>query len=245
MRKILTFIILISVLASTGLAAQSYIRSTGVIDTPTAYTLNRGIYKFSFLAYNDGGVETKGNIGLHDNLYLGVSFDIESALGKDEAKPNVPGVIAKVKISDGWEQFPISLAFGYDSFYIGQEGMKDNDENNLNRMIFGPYFVITKPIYLLNDEQHINFGITIPTQPDYVPEDAAYFVSLDIPLGEQVIFKAEGERIYYNFERDEDWLLGVGLKYSYLNHIGVELDFIFQKHERANRVLRVEYMDEF
>ncbi len=246
MRKFIYSISLLAIIVyPEDSSAQSYNRSTLVIDTPTAYTLDRGIYQFSFLAYNNGGLELKGFIGLHDNLFLGVSVDVESALGKDETKPNIPGVIAKLKITDGWETFPISFAFGYDSFYIGQEGRIDDAENEIDRMIYGPYFVVTKPIYLLDDEQHLNFGIRVPAQPYFVPEDTAYFVSLDVPLGEFFTFKAEGERIYYNFDRPREWLLNIGLKYSYLNHIGVEFDIMFQKKDRANRMLRLEYIDEF
>ncbi len=246
MKRYILYIFLLSIILFPKDAfAQSYNRSTMVIDTPTAYTLDRGIYQFSFLAYNNGGVELKGLIGLHDNLFLGVSVDFESFIGKDKMKPNIPGVIAKLKITDGWETFPISFALGYDSFYIGEEGRVDDAENELDRMIYGPYFVVTKPIYLFDDEQHLNFGIRMPAQPYFVPEDSAYFVSLDVPLGEMFTFKIEGERIYYNFDRPREWLLNVGLKYSYLNHIGIEFDVMFQKQDRANRMLRIEYIDEF
>jgi hypothetical protein len=40
-------------------------------------------------------------------------------------------------------------------------------------------------------------------------------------------------------------MLNLGLKYSYLNHIGVEFDLLMQKKSRSNRVLRIEYNDEF
>jgi hypothetical protein len=95
------------------------------------------------------------------------------------------------------------------------------------------------------DEQHVHFGVRVPAQPYYVPEDTSYFLSLDVPIGEFVIFKTEGERVYYDFDRRDDWLWSIGLKYSYFNHIGVELDIMFQKHQRGNRMLRIEYTDEF
>ena len=232
-------------LVEASLFAESYSRTTYVIDSPTAFTLEKGMYQFSCLAYDRGGLELKAFMGLHDNLYLGASFDIQSALGKDDPEPHAPGVIAKIKFTDGPERFPISLAIGYDSFYIGQEGRTYNNENKLNRMIYGPYFVITKPIYLIDEEQHVHAGVRVPVQPYYVPEDASYFVSFDVPLGNSVIFKAEGDRIYCDFSRSREWMLNLGLKYSYLNHIGVEFDFLMQKKSRSNRVLRIEYTDEF
>jgi hypothetical protein len=225
--------------------AQHYVRNTSVIDTPTAYTIGRGTYQVSLLGYDNGGVEIKMILGLHDIFYLGVSEDMQNAIGKDKPKPNVPGVIAKLKFTDGWPTFPISLAMGYDSFYIGEEGKTYNPDNELNRMIYGPYAVITKPIYILDDEQHLHFGIRVPTQPDYVPGDTAYFFSLDIPLGEFFIFKAETERIYYDFSRSREWLYNVGMRYSYLGRLGVEFDVLIQPREPANRIIRIEYNDEF
>ncbi len=225
--------------------SQNSIRDNMVIDTPTAYTLGKGMYQFSFLAYDNGGIELKALMGLHDNLYLGGSFDIQNALGKNDPEAHAPGVVAKVKFTDGWETFPVSIAIGYDSFYIGQEGKTYNSANKLDRMIHGPYFVVTKPVYLLDDEQHIHFGMRVPLQPYYEPSDTSYFLSLDIPIGKSFIFKTESERIYYDFSRRREWLLNVGLKYSYLNHIGVEFDILMQKKDRGNRILRFEYNDEF
>jgi hypothetical protein len=225
--------------------SQNSSRSNTVIDTPTAYTLDRGMYQFSFLAYDNGGIELMAVMGLHDNLYLGASFDVQNALGKEKPEAHAPGVIAKIKLTDGWERFPVSAAIGYDSFYIGQEGKTYNSNNELNRMIYGPYFVITKPIYLLDDEQHFHFGIRVPMQPYYEPDDTSYFASFDIPLGKSLIFKAETERLYYDLSRRREWLLNLGLKYSYLNHIGVEFDILMQKKDRGNRILKFEYNDEF
>mgnify|MGYP001094057473 CR=1 FL=1 len=225
--------------------AQYYIRNTTVIDTPTAYTIARGTYQLSFLGYDNGGVELKAFIGLHNNFFLGASLNIQNAIGKDDPNPNVPGVVGKIKFTDGWEMFPISIAIGYDSFYIGEEGRTYNSQNELNKIIYGPYFVITKPIYLFNDEQHIHFGIRVPTQPEYVPKDTSYFFALDIPLGEMFIFKAEMERIYYNFERADEWLYNIGLRYAYMQRLGIEFDVLFQKDENPNRILRIEYINEF
>lgn len=242
-RYILVFVFFIFIVQN--LHAQYVARSCEVIDTPTAYTINRGTYQFSFLGYDNGGLEVRSFIGLHDNLFLGMSFDMQNAIGKDEVQPNVPGVLAKIKFTDGWETFPISIALGYGSFYIGNESKTENYDNELNRMIYGPYFVVTKPVFLLGNEQHISGGIRVPAQPYYVPEDSSYFISFDFPLSDSVIFKTEGERIYYNFSNPRKWIWNVGLKYSYMNHIGIEFFVMFQKQDRANRMLRIEYIDQF
>ena len=252
--KVFIFVITLT-LARGALLAQSYVRNTTVIDTPTAYTITRGTYQVSVLGYDRGGVEFKTFIGLHDNLFLGISLDVQNAIGKEKTEPNVPGVVAKIKFTDGWERFPISFAVGYDSFYIGQQGRVMNNtteenqgeftDNELNRMIYGPYFVVTKPIYLLDDEQHINFGMRVPSQPNYVPGDTSYFLSLDIPMGQYIVLKAEGERVYYDFSRPSEWLFNTGLRFSYLNRLGIEFAFLFQSGEQVHRILRVDFRNEF
>ncbi len=220
-------------------------KQTTAIDTPTAFTIARGTYKFSFLAYDMGGVEFKTYLGLHDIVYLGVSLDVQHAIGKEEAKFNIPGAIGKLKITDGNEYLPISIAIGYDSFYIGNEGLEKNESNVLNEMIYGPFLVFTGSIYLFDSEQYLSVGIRTPTQPYYKPDNTSYFASLDIPLGEFFRFLLETERIYWNFRDNDDWLYNVGLKYNYFDQINFTVGVIFQEDERPNRVFRLEYHSQF
>ena len=242
---IFAMLVIFGTVVSPVVADQSFHLSTE-IDSPTAYTIGRGSYDLSMWGYDQGGVEFKAYIGLHDYFYLGASFDIEHAIGKEKAHANVPGVVAKLKFTDGWETFPISFAVGYDSFYVGTPGKYKDDENKYaNRMIYGPFFVITKPIYLLNSEQHISGGIRVPAQPKFVKKDTSYFASVDIPLGQFFTIKGETERIYYNLERHKDWLFNAGMQYNLLQKLSVEFDIICQKEERVNRVIRVEYTDAF
>jgi len=220
-------------------------KQTTAVDTPTAYTIARGTYKFSFLAYDAGGVEFKTYLGLHDIIYLGVSLDVQHAVGKEKAKFNVPGAIGKIKITDGNEYLPISVAFGYDSFYIGNEGLEHNESNVLDEMIYGPFLVFTGAIYLFDSAQYLSVGVRCPTQPYYKPDNTSYFASLDIPLGDFFRFVLETERIYWNFRDNEDWLYNVGLKYNYFDQVNFTIGVIFQEDERPNRVARLEYHAEF
>lgn len=267
MKKLHTvFIVLILLFLTTSLSAQQFSRYTTVIDTPTAFTIPHGTYQLGMLAYDEGGLEFKTVVGLTDMFYMGVSFDMEHAIGRDKIRPNVPGVIAKFKVTDGPESFPISLALGYDSFYMGATGkvvtstsseddsglgLGDTTEETeervdpLNRMVYGPYFVITKPIYILDEEQHISGGFRIPAQPNYKPDDSSYFLSLDVPMGQYFTVMAETERIYWNFKRSEDWLLNFGFRYNIFTKVGVELDLLLERGETPNRVVRIEYTDEF
>jgi len=255
MRKIYSISLLI-LMISTALYSQQYVRYTQEIDTPTAYTIPMASYSFSMLAYDEGGLEFKVAVGLHDKFMLGVSFDSEHAIGKDTWQPNVPGVVAKVKFTDGSENFPIAIALGYDSFYLGPSGKAENnvsedgktsnyDSTKYNRMIYGPYFVITKPIYLFDEEQHTSLGFRLPAQPDFVPRDSSYFFSFDIPVGQYFTFKSELERVYWNFSRNSEWLVNAGVRYNIFTKVGVELNLIMQYGIMPNRVVRVEYTDAF
>jgi hypothetical protein len=199
----------------------------------------------SLFAYDQGGLEFKTFIGLHDNIYLGVSCDVEHAVGKEDPHFNIPGVVAKVKFTDGWETFPISIAAGYDSFYLGTPGKVDNQANELNRMIYGPFLVITKPIYLLDSEQHISGGIRVPAQPYFSGRDTSYFLSFDVPMGKYFTLKGEEERVFYNFNRFNEWLSNLGVEYTFMSKFSIEFDFMFRYHESMNRIIRVEYTDEF
>lgn len=242
MKKYIIIIILFVFFAEI---TYSQSKSITGIDTPTAYTIQRGMYQVNFFGYDKGGVELKTIIGLHDSLFLGISLDMQNVIGKDESKPNIPGVIARLQLTEGWPALPLGIAVGYDSFYLGNAGKTENSYNELNRMIYGPYLAFTSPIYLFDSIQYISYGIRVPTQPDYVPEDTSYFLCFDIPLSESFRFKTEGERVYYNFDRNEEWLLNFGLRYTYLEKLGIEFDVLLQDNERPNRVIRIIYNDEF
>ena len=244
MRLVFNFkIIVLIILLPALLFAQG--KQTVVMNTPTAFTIAKGTYKVSFLEYDNGGMEFKTYLGLHDILFLGVSFDVQSAIGRDKPEFNVPGVIAKLKFTDGWDKLPIAIAIGYDSFFVGYDGVRENNENELDRVIYGPYLVFTGSIYLFDSEQYVNVGIRTPTQPYYTPDRSSYFASLDIPLGD--FFRLEGgvERLYWNFKKHEEWLYSAGLKFNYYDHIAIEMAVIMQEEMRPNRVIRIEYHGQF
>lgn len=220
-------------------------KQTSVIDTPTAFTIAKGTYKVSLLEYDNGGMEFKTFLGLHDIIYLGVSLDVQSAIGRDEPEFNVPGVIAKLKFTDGHEAFPIAIAAGYDSFYTGYEGKEHNVKNDVNRVIYGPYLVFTGSIYLLDSEQYLSVGVRTPTQPDYKPDNTSYFTSLDIPMGEFFRFQFEVERVYWNFRDVGDWLFNPGIKFNYFDQVYFTFGVMFEDDEKPNRIIRFEYHGEF
>lgn len=239
--------LILPALIITSVAAYSQPRQTDVIDTPSAFTMERGSYAIKVRAYDQGGMELKSYIAIFDSLYLGGSFDIQHFIGKKTPEPNFPGVVAKVKFTDGWKEFPISVAMGYDSFYVGSEGRRNEDDtdNELNRIIYGPYIAVTKPIYLMGDEQYVGWGLRVPAQPYYDGNDTSYYLSVDFPAGPVFRIKSEIERVYWNFSRPSQWLFNLGFQYIYMERVAVEFDMIFQYDENVNRVLRIGYYDNF
>ncbi|HRP70364.1 MAG TPA: hypothetical protein PLY93_12595 [Turneriella sp.] len=214
-----------------------------MVNTPTAQTLKRGEFNVALTAYEGGGIFNRNMIGIHDNIYLGAAFDVENAIGYNTAKMNIPGVIAKAKLTDGWADFPILLAVGYDAFYASRYG-KVNTGNPYNRMIFGPYFSITKPIYLLGDEQHIHFGTRMPVYPNYTPEDTELYIGIDFPMGMFIpIF--EIQRILFDANRFKEILFNLGFRFQFFDHLAFEIDFMMGIDQRTNRMLVFEYMDRF
>jgi len=223
---------------------QALVPLTDMVDTPTAITLPRGDFSVGLTGYDGGGLLTKAIIGLHDKVYLGASIDIENAIGENTARMNIPGVVGKIRFTDGWEDFPIFISLGYDSFYSGAKGKIYNAENPYNRMIYGPNVTITKPIYLFGMEQHVHGGVRTPIQPYYVPEDTSMYFSMDFPIGSFIpIF--EIERIYFNNQRMKEILFNLGLRFQFFESLAIELDFMFGIDQKPNRMLVFEYIDRF
>ena len=237
------FIIFFTVIITQQVYAQS--KSIVAVDTPTAYTIGRGTYLISTLFYDEGGVELKAIIGLHDSIDLGISFDVQDLIGTGTPQPNIPGVVARFQLTDHIAQLPLAIALGYDSFHIGRQGKRDHASNKYNRMIYGPYAAFTNTIFLFGAEQYISYGVRLPVQPDFVPEDASYFLGIDIPILSSFRIKTEMERVYYDFRSPDEWLVNIAARYTYLDQLGIELAFLIQMNGEVNRVVRLEYHGEF
>ena len=236
--------IIIALLIAKSSNIQAVVPNLDLVDSITAITLPRAGYDVSLTAYTEGSLLIKALIGLHDNFYLGASFDIEALVGNKQLKFNIPGVIAKLKFTDGWKDFPILIALGYDSFYLGEEGKIKNAENPFNRLIYGPYFVITKPIFLLGGEQHIHIGVRTPIQPVFLPENTAMYFAIDFPIGFFVPM-FEINRIYFQQDRLEETLFNLGFKFNIVDNFSIELNFLIDSKKNINRVLALEYTDYF
>ncbi|OHD63196.1 MAG: hypothetical protein A2176_11515 [Spirochaetes bacterium RBG_13_51_14] len=143
-------------------AQSEHLLPTGeaVINIPTAYTMYRASYNFNVFVYDQGGVQLKAFVGVHDNIYFGISFDMQHALGGDTLKPHIPGAVAKIKLVDGFRYVP-AIAIGYDSFYEGKNGIIDNAKSFYNKLMNGPYFVFINPyvyVYRKNEKKDLYYN---------------------------------------------------------------------------------------
>ncbi len=252
------------------------LRGEYLIDSPTAYTIERASFNFNVFEYNEGGIRLASYVGLHDNIYFGVSFNMKDVLGNDPVRPEIPSVIAKIKLVDGFPYIP-AIAVGYDSFFEGTSQHLDNASSFYNKLINGPYLayinplvyyyrknmrkdlyynvkntmfsgpyvVFTSPIYLFSSVQYIVYGVRMPVQPRFRPDDTAYFFGLDIPLGEIFRIKGEAERIFWNLRTPGEWFFNCAARITLFNQLGLEFGLIIEPGERINRILKIEYHGEF
>jgi len=224
---------------------QAQTKNIRNIDTPTAFTLGRGVYSISVMGYDGGGLEFSTAAGLFDPFYFGISLDFQNVIGKEKPRLHVPGVVAKLQVIDSIATRPVFVALGYDSFYMGGYGIRNDSRNIVDRIIFGPYFVVTQPIYLFLGEQFVSYGMRMPTQPIYVPEESSYFLALTVPITQNFHLKGEIARVFWDFRDPDEWLYNFGFRYVFAGKLAFEFDFLWQPGEIPSRVLRVEYRDHF
>lgn len=215
-----------------------------LVDTPTAATLARGSYSINVWGYDGGGILTKAMLGLHDNITLGTAFDIEHVIGNQEVKFNVPGVIARIKFMDEVANVPLLVSIGYDAFYEDSLPLEELGDVISSRLIYGPYLVLTKPVFMIESEQHFHFGVRVPFQPFYTPEDASFFIGFDFPLG-LIVPMFEIEKIFFDSSRWDSVLYNIGIRFNLYDTFGIELNFMLKENEPANRILTFEYTNMF
>lgn len=231
-------------MAEPAATAPTGIPNVDLVDTPTANTIGRGNYQFSFTGYNEGGILSKGIVGLADQIYMGVSFDVSRAIGHRKPEVNIPGAIAKIKVYEGQSAAPMKLAVGYDSFYAGKSGRHQNIHNPFNQVIYGPYAVMSRPIWMFGQQQYFHMGVRTPLQPYYNSADTSLFAGVEVPLN-QFFILAEVERVYFDSNRLRDALVNVGFRYVLFEKMALELNFMMGYNITANRMLVFEYTDRF
>ncbi|GAI08378.1 unnamed protein product, partial [marine sediment metagenome] len=204
-------------------------------------------YDILFDIYDGGGIQSRIMIGLGDYLFLGLSFDVEKAIGNQTPKVYYPHPLGKMKLVLG----DMGLAIGYDSFFVGPDGKEVTVTTNGTTIatdkdiIYGPYLVGSKPIYLMGSEQHFHLGLRIPVVPSYDEDEISLFFGLDIPLNPEFVLLGEIEKIYFNSDRFDEILYNFGLKFTMAERLGVKLGFRAKVEEETSRTVTIEYQNLF
>lgn len=214
------------------------------VNTPSGATLLRGGYDISIWGYQDGGIFTRTMIGLSDNIMLGVSFDTEELIGNGNIKFNTPGVIARIKLTDQIGDMPLLIAAGYEPWLVPAFDTAGLPSMTSSRFLYGPYLVFTKPIFLMESEQHIHLGLRMPLQPYYAPQDTSLFISFDFPLG-NFIPMFEIDRIYFDGSRLRYVLWNFGFRLNLFDTFGIELNIVLDENGLVDRFLGFEYAGMF
>ena len=205
-----------------------------MVDTPTALTLYRGSYHISFWSYTNGGIFSRIVVGLWDIFFLGASLNVDQAIGNEPVRWNPPGPSLRLLLTRGWQEMPIYIAIGYGAFSI------DILQRNSSPIKYGPYVVFTKPIFLWGEEQHIHWGIRVPTQPKYSPQDTEFFLSMDFPLGYFMPI-IEISQVYFNKDRLKEISFNFGFRFLLGAYSALEIDLLTSPKKRASRILSLEF----
>lgn len=198
-----------------------------LVNNPTAYTLERASYAFNCFVHDEGGMEIKSYVGVHDNLYFGVSFNIDHFLGAEVMRPSIPGVVAKIKLVDGFYYVP-AIAVGYDSFYQGKHPVVDDARSFKQKVRNGPYFVFINPlvyVYRKNVRKDLYYN-------QYFGIHQGPYIAFTNPI---YLFKSE-QFIVYGVRmpvqpdflpRDTSYFFGLDIPLGKYFRIKAELDRVF------------------
>jgi hypothetical protein len=124
------------------------------MDIPTADILDPMTYSTSFRFYNEGGLVSRLVIGPLKRVNLGISFDVQHAIGSGDPHMIRPSLFFKLRFFDGTDILP-ALALGYDNQgYLWQESTRDFLQPDK-----GVYLVGSHEIFVPNLEVHAGMNV--------------------------------------------------------------------------------------
>ncbi len=220
-----------------------------MFDSPTAYTLERASFNVQTLAYDKGGMELKSFVGLHDSLYFGLSFDVQHLIGSEKPKPGIPGAVFKVKVIDKFKWVP-AIALGYDSFYIGSNGVNDAPKTSRQRIMRSDYMIFFSPEYYFyrkhrdkNQEEKRSYN-----RMQYGPY-AVFTIPLPLFDSEQLISVGARMPVQPYFEpKNTSYFVSVDIPIGEIFKIKAEVERIFWNFRKPgewqfNGAVRMTYFE--
>ncbi len=212
-----------------------------LMDTPTAGTLDRGMYEIGMRLFPGGGLLLSADVGLGGRFLIGVSYGGKNIIGRGEIRwyPQ-PGVHARLRVVDENLILPaVTLGFhsqGYGSYL---------DSFNRYEVKSRGFFVAASKHYRAGFLLGLHGGLNYSLEREDGDEDVDAFVGASLSLSPQ--FELLGE---YDFAWNDNEPGSVGRGRGFLN-LGcrwwagqqISIDFVF--YDLVHNQKRVDYAARF
>jgi hypothetical protein len=212
-----------------------------IIDTPKTYASYKGEIRFDFCIYDRGGILSSATLGLSEALFLGIYLDVGQLIGSEEAQVAQPGVLARLRITDG-STFVPPIAIGYGYFTKGEVHKVDGVT------VSGFYAVASAGFFLFRNEQAFVYGLRYPIVPfDYSkPENMSVFLGTDIELSPAFGVKAEIENIRFIKDGWEEIFYNFGFTFNVVDVLTLAIELKYSPSiDRIVRLLSIGYSTHF
>jgi hypothetical protein len=205
LKRILSLFLMFFMFVTLSFAAKTY-----VIDTPTYGLLTYGSYDFGFRCFSNGNVISNIDFGVFKPLNIGVYWEIDKLIGKDNIKVAIPTLNIKLRIYEGDMIFP-GIAIGYNGQgYLIGTGLKSGYVQKAK----GLYVVLGRELFF--DGFILNVGANIN---DFSIVKVYGFVNTMVTLFKDFLyFMTEYDNINYL----PDARLNCGLKLSLSEYLDVD-----------------------
>lgn len=212
-----------------------------VIDTPTTGMLGYGCYDLNFRLFSGGGILTRLNFGVFKIVNLGLGWEVNNAVGKENVVVGPPTLHLKIKPFAGGMILP-AFAIGYD----GQGNFYDKDRSEFIEKEKGIFIVFGRETLFPGLEMH--FGANMN---DFKTNTVFGFANMTINIEDTVVLLAEYDRVNYL----PDSRLNAGIRFFVTDDLSIDLaardigagtdDADPAKDRRAERIIRVSYTGKF
>ncbi len=251
--RLLTTILLLTVLVTGGMFAQGYAGDAAtsepimLVDKPTAGMLKRASYLVSSNYFQQGGMLVGLSVGVFDRFMFGISYGGTDIIGPNAIRMNpLPGVQAKLRVFNEGTLLP-AIVVGFDS--QGRETFLDS----LDRYAIkapGAYVAASRNYAFLGNLS-IHGGINFTTERKDGDKDMNAYLGMEKSIGEDISVLAE-----YDFAFNDDHGRAVGRGRGYLNlafrwHwgkglvVGFDLKNVIKNQQNVsvgNRLLQIDYV---
>jgi len=166
--------------------------SVEIIDIPSAEIVDYANFDLGFRLYGAGGVLAKMVFGVFKPINIGMSWDIDHAIGPGSAKVDTrpPAIYFKAKVFAGGMSLP-AVALGYDGQGYGEYGVLGTDNEKYSHREKGIFVSCTREYFIPN--LFLTFGGNIY---DFNSESVFGFVGGTYELEDKLIFMAEYDNIH-------------------------------------------------